>query len=83
MWIFPEKFKCSGILIWPVYVNFDLDESEACEYAKQAALACPQTLLVNPLSTAPVSRGGAFYYVDGKIAKQMPLDREGILLVEI
>lgn len=83
MWIFPEKFKCNGTLIWPVYVNFDLDESEAAEYAKQAALACSQTLLVNPLSTTPVSRGGAFYYVDGKIAKQMQLDRQEVLVVEI
>mgnify|MGYP004527587353 FL=1 len=83
MWIFPEKFKCSGVLIWPVYVNFDLDESEAGEYAKQAAIACPQTLLVNSLSTDPVSRGGAFYFVDSKIAKQMELDREEILVIEI
>ena len=27
LWIYPESFRCSGLLIWPVYVNFDLDES--------------------------------------------------------
>ncbi len=83
MWIFPEKFKSSAVLIWPVYVNFDLDESEAGEYAKQAALACPQTLLVNPLSSDPVSRGGAFYFADGKIARQVELDKEEILIIDI
>ena len=39
LWIYPESFRSRGFLIWPVYVNFDLDESESGEYAKQAAMA--------------------------------------------
>ena len=47
LWIYPESFRSRGFLIWPVYVNFDLDESESGEYAKQAAMACGKALLVN------------------------------------
>ena len=31
IWDFPEKFKTSGILIWPVYVNFTLEEWQIYE----------------------------------------------------
>ena len=83
LWIYPEAFRCSGLLIWPVYVNFDLDEEESAEYAKQAALACERTLLVNPLSKEPLSRGGAFFFENGKIEKKLALDQEKLLIVEI
>lgn len=45
MWDFPEKFKTDGLLIWPVYVNFGLDEWEQyeIEYAEQAFLAADRT----------------------------------------
>ena len=83
LWIYPESFRSAGLLIWPVYVNFDLDESESGEYAKQAAIACGKTLLVNPLSKAPLSRGGAFYFENGKIKSCLGLDKEGVLIVEV
>ena len=83
LWIYPESFRCSGLLIWPVYVNFDLDESESGEYAKQAAMACGKALLVNPLSKEPLSRGGAFFFENGKVKKSLGLDKEGVLVVEV
>ena len=78
LWIYQESFRCSGLLIWPVYVNFDLDESESGEYAKQAALACGKALLVNPLSKEPISREGAFFFENGKVKQSPGLDNTTI-----
>ena len=83
LWIYPESFRSRGLLIWPVYVNFDLDESESGEYAKQAAMACGKALLVNPLSKDPLSRGGAFFFENGKVKQSLGLDKEGVLVVEV
>ena len=83
MWIFPESFKSKGLLIWPVYVNFDLDDVEASEYAKQAKIACKKTLLINPLSKEPISRGGAFYFLNGEIKKKIGLNKEEVLIIKI
>ena len=83
LWIYPESFRSRGLLIWPVYVNFDLDESESGEYAKQAAMACGKALLVNPLSKEPASRGGAFFFENGKVKQSLGLDKEGVLVVEV
>lgn len=83
MWICPEKFRTNGILLWPVYVNFDLDDSEAHEYAKQSTIASDNALLVNSLSTNPLSRGGAFHFAHGTVKKQTILGSEDILLVDI
>ncbi len=83
LWIYPEAFHSDGLLIWPVYVNFDLDEAESAAYAEQAAAACRKTLLVNPLSKDPLSRGGAFFFADGKVEKRLSLDEETVLIVEV
>ena len=63
--------------------EFDLDESESGEYAKQAAMACRKALLVNPLSKEPISRGGAFFFENGKVKQSLGLDKEGVLVVEV
>ena len=83
MWISPERFRTNGVLIWPVYVNFALDDSEAGAYAKQSAIASDNVLLVNSLSSNPLSRGGAFHFVKGMVAGKIPLDNEDILYVDI
>lgn len=85
LWDFPERFQTESLLIWPVYVNFTLAEWEKYvqEYARQAALACRRTLLVNPLSKEPPSHGGAFHFADGAVAESLPFDTEGILIVDI
>lgn len=83
MWIYPESFKTDGILIWPVYVNFDLDENEANEYAKQANIASKKALLINPISKDPLSKGGAFYFKDGLIHKKIELEKEEALIIEV
>lgn len=83
MWIMSENFKTEGVLIWPVYVNFALDEKEALEYAKQAKQSANKSVLINALSNNPKSSGGAFYFKEGKIEKELGLNKEGILVVEI
>lgn len=85
LWEYPERFRTDGFLIWPVYVNFELDEwpQREKEYAEQALLAARRTLMVNSISHEPVSHGGAFYFVDGEIEKKLDYDTEHILIVEI
>lgn len=85
MWDFPERFRTNNLLIWPVYVNFGLDEwaEYETEYAEQARLAAEKTLMVNSISQSPKSYGGAFYFVDGKIEKKLAYNTEGILIAEV
>lgn len=85
LWDFPEVFKTDGLLLWPVYLNFELEQWAAAEadYAAQANLAARKALMVNPISKDPVSYGGAFYFVDGTIQKKLAYGAEGILTVEI
>jgi len=87
LWVCPEKFKDynNDILIWPVYVNFALDEwaNEEVDYLERAATISDHTLLVNSVSSNPVSHGGGFYFEKGKIAERFPYDCEGILIVEV
>lgn len=85
MWDFPGRFKTNHILLWPIYVNFSLDEWSRyeIEYAEQARLAANQTLVINSISENPKSYGGAFYFVDGKIEKRTIYGIEEILVVEV
>lgn len=85
VWEYPEKYKSNDILLWPVYVNFTLDEWKEYEheYTEQAALACNITLMINSLSDVPKSFGGVFYFKDGKIVSRTAYDKEEILKIEI
>lgn len=85
LWDYPERFETDSLLIWPVYVNFNLEEwpQREREYAAQARLAARQTLMVNSISQDPVSHGGAFYFADGKIEKKLDYDTESILIAEV
>lgn len=85
LWDYPERFVTNSLLIWPVYVNFDLDEW-ACnetDYAKQAHLAAKQVLMINSISENPKSYGGAFYFVEGVLKEKTAYDIEDILIVEV
>lgn len=85
MWDCPEKFKSNDLLIWPVYVNFTIEEWEVeeIEYAKQASIACNNTLMINSLSENPDCYGGCFYFKDGKIKYKLDYNIEGTLIVEL
>lgn len=86
MWDCPEKFKTKHLLIWPVYVNFTVEQwncEEMASYARQAALAAEHVLMVNPIDYEPLNHGGAFYFCNGQILNRLPFDQEGILIVDI
>lgn len=85
MWDMPERFKTNGVLIWPVYVNFSLDEWRKYEneYAEQSLLAANKALLVNPISHDPESIGGAFLFENGRIVQRLDYGKEGLLFVEL
>ena len=86
LWDFPNKFRTENLLIWPVYVNFTLEEwtkGVIDEYAAQAASVTKDVLMINPLDNEPVNHGGSFHFRDGQIAAKLPFDEEGILIVDI
>lgn len=82
-----EKFKTDAVLLWPVYVSFDLEAwaTEEKEYALQASQVAKEVLMINSLSESPdpVSHGGAFYFREGETEAKLPFDTEDVLLVEI
>ena len=86
LWEFPDRFRTEHLLIWPVYVNYTVDEWRSgvlAEYAAQAASAADDVLMINPIDDNPVNHGGCFHFHQGGIAAAIPFDREGILMIEI
>ena len=85
LWAHPERFVTDGLLIWPVYLNFSLEDWAASEqeYAQHARHVAREALVVNPLSRDPRSHGGAFHFRDGEIVEKLPYDQEGILITEV
>ncbi len=81
----PERFRTEHLLIWPVYVNYSVEDWEDGvleEYAAQAALAARDTLMINPLDRDPPNHGGAFRFREGKVTERTAFDEERILIVE-
>lgn len=86
LWDCPERFRTERLLIWPVYVNFTLEEwnrQEIKAYARQASLAAKHVLMVNPMDDEPRNHGGSFHFCDGKLIDRLPFDQEGILIADI
>ncbi len=84
LWLYPEKFK-SDVLIWPVYVNFSVEEWEVekKEYAEQAYKVADRVLMVNSISNNPDSVGGAFVFQNKTIIDELEFNKEEILTVDI
>ena len=85
LWDEPARFKTEGILLWPVYVNFSLDEwtDEETEYAKQAKDVAGTALMINSISKEPLSHGGAFIFSDGKLINEVIYDTENITIIGV
>lgn len=86
LWDYPERFKTEDLLIWPVYVNFSLEEWQSGvldEYAQEASLASKNVLMINSLDNETINHGGSFYFRSGKILSSIPFDKEDVLIVEI
>ena len=86
LWDYPDRFKTESLLIWPVYVDYTVDEwnTEGLnEYATQASLVARDVLMINPIDNEPLNHGGSFHFQEGQIVSRLPFDQEDILLVEI
>ena len=86
LWDFPEAFSTPHLLIWPVYVNYTLEEwngGALREYAAQAALAANHVLMINPIDHGPVNHGGSFHFQNGQTVGSIPFDTEEILFVDL
>ena len=82
MFVFPEKYKTDGILLWPIYVNYPYEEfvNILPEYIKRAAIASDRALVVNALSQDPPSIGNAFAITDNQIVSALGFNKEGGLI---
>ena len=88
LWDFPEKFKTDGILLWPVFVSYSLEDWQGGmdkEYADQARLAAERTLMVGSICRDPncPSLGGTFFFDKGEIIARAEYGKESILIVEL
>lgn len=79
------------LLLWPVYTDFPFKEwnsSMKYDYAVQANQACPRTVLVNSFcldkrDEEEIAKGGAAFFLHGRIGKDLPAGEEGVLFVEV
>lgn len=79
------------LLLWPVYTDFPFKEwnsSIKYDYAVQASRVCPRTLLVNSFcldkrDEEEIAKGGAAFFLHGRIGKDLPAGEEGVLFVEV
>lgn len=87
LWDHPERFKTDGLLLWPVYVNFtpeEWEQGELADYAKQAALAAADVLMINSLDRGKAKNyGGSFHFRNGETIQKLPFDQEQILVVDL
>ena len=86
LWDYPERFALGeDLLLWPVYVCWTKEEWEngsKIEYAEQAKLCCENTLYINSICDGDAF-GSAAHFLDGKAQKELPIFKEGILVVQI
>lgn len=78
------------VVFWPVYTDFNYNEwntSMKYEYAEQAGKIGGKVLYVNSVckdkDEDEIARGGAVLFIDGKIGREIPAGKEGILFVEV
>ncbi|MDI9472543.1 MAG: carbon-nitrogen hydrolase family protein [Tissierellia bacterium] len=88
MWDYLEMYKTNGLIIWPVFLNFTLEEWEQVyevDYAQQALLCADRVLMINSISheTEPGGIGGSFYFINGMIKEKAEYGKESILIVEV
>ncbi len=78
------------VVFWPVYTDFNYqkwNEEIKYDYAAQAGKICENVLYVNPFcldkEDDEIARGGSVLFVNGKIDKEIPSGREGVLVVDV
>lgn len=87
LWDAPERFaQGEDVLFWPVYVDYRPEEwsgGERAEYAAQAAKARAKVLMINSLSADGGGHGGCCVFCEGKTLAELPMDSEGLLVVDV
>lgn len=76
----------TDIVLWPVFTDYSLKEWESAkyEYEEQSKSIGKNVLFINSLSnTKSISNGGAIYFKNGKIKKELLPGKEDILIVDI
>ena len=78
----------ADVILWPVYTDFNYEEWDKTikyEYAEQAARFGHGVCLVNSVCLdregSEIAKGGATYFMDGRIKYQTPAGEESILYV--
>lgn len=77
------------ILLWPLYVDYNVDEWNKTlkyEYAKQASRIAQNVIIVNPYSLDNINetaKGGSIYVKNGKIINEIDAGIEGNLIINI
>lgn len=87
LWEYPSEFsRGEDILFWPVFINYPMDEWKngvGNEYARQAAQACKEVLLVDSLGGGKNVFGGCCRFRDGCMTQSIETGEEGMLTVEV
>lgn len=86
LWDYPERFNLGeDLLFWPVYVSYSVEEWEngaKIEYAEQGAKCCKNTLYINSVCDDD-ALGGVAFFENGAVKKELPINNDGILIVEV
>lgn len=71
-----------------MYINYSVEDwtgGEREEYARQAALAGGEVLLINAITDRDEEPafGGCYWFSNGAVWAELPMGGEGLLVVEI
>jgi len=85
LWEYPEQFKLGqDILFWPVYLDYHKAEWETGaqqEYAVQAEKVGGNVLMINSVDDS--AHGGSCWFQNGAVQAALPMDEEGLLVLEV
>jgi len=80
------KSITKDFVIWPLYINYSKEtwENEKYEYSKKANLIGENVLLINSINKLPYECfGGAIYFKNGIITKELKMGVNDVLIIEI
>lgn len=85
-----EKIKniSCDYLIWPLYIDYSISDWESAskrEYSDRVSIVGKDTFMINSWNKVQNQANGGAYYIkqDGKIEKEFPMLKEGVLKIEL
>lgn len=85
LWEMPEHFRQEhDLLIWPVYVDFSLEDWEhfAPDYLRKAMEISPECVMINSI-LSPHGMGGCFHFRGGEQVSALLPGQSGLLFVDL